>query len=528
MSFRSILGVVAVSTCMLPVACSSDDGGTPTTDSGVDTGADTGPLDPLAVPCTDTKDAVYGAPGALPADKGAILKCSPADTIAKAALQAKVDGIGYKGKALTSGYRSYRILYRTERGTKTPSAGYTSAMVFLPDTPRAAKLPLVLFGRGSRGQAAKCAPSRLEPEGAYVQGDYDAAVLPLVGAGYAVIAPDLSGYANFGAADNPVAAYGNANDSGKALLDGSRALRKLVPSILSDKVVLVGHSQGGHVALSGAALSGTYGVDGTLAGVALYAPLWLAQRTWGALLLLADVYPIATEPTPNAVSIWYHYTTSELLDGPGHGGDVFKADKRAAIKTFVESDCWAKNYPKLEALGTKATDLFDPRSTRPSPTPPPPARRAHRRPGQDPLRDLAGPLQGRPSSLSAVKAPVLFMYGASDTTIPPQRVTCADRHDGEGRRQAHLLRRPRPGPRRHRPRQVELRRRLDRQRRPRRDRPGGLRKGQGSDPRHRRQARHLRPDSPERLSSPGRRRTPRPSTGRDYRPIVCGSKVVAL
>lgn len=426
MSFRSILGVVAVSTCMLPVACSSDDGGTPTTDSGVDTGADTGPLDPLAVPCTDTKDAVYGAPGALPADKGAILKCSPADTIAKAALQAKVDGIGYKGKALTSGYRSYRILYRTERGTKTPSAGYTSAMVFLPDTPRAAKLPLVLFGRGSRGQAAKCAPSRLEPEGGYVQGDYDAAVLPLVGAGYAVIAPDLSGYANFGAADNPVAAYGNANDSGKALLDGSRALRKLVPSILSDKVVLVGHSQGGHVALSGAALSGTYGVDGTLAGVALYAPLWLAQRTWGALLLLADAYPIATEPTPNAVSIWYHYTTSELLDGPGHGGDVFKADKRAAIKTFVESDCWAKNYPKLEALGTKATDLFDPAFDAAVTNA---AAAGSACPTADPGKTLCETWLARYKadrpSLSAVKAPVLFMYGAKDTTIPPQRVTCA-------------------------------------------------------------------------------------------------------
>lgn len=410
--------------------CSSDDGGTPAADSGTDTGsdtgADTGPLDPLAVPCADTKDAIYGDPGTLPADKGAIVKCSPADKVDKAALQAKVTGLGYAGKALTSGYRSYRIVYRTERGTVPATAGYTSAMVFLPDTPRAAKLPVVLFGRGSRGQAPKCAPSRLEPEGAYVQGDYDAAVLPMVGAGYAVIAPDLSGYANFGAKDNPVAAYGNAADSGKALLDGSRALRKLVPSILNDKVVLVGHSQGGHVALSGAALSGTYGVDGTLAGVALYAPLWLPQRTWAALLLLADLYPIATEPTPNAVSIWYHYTTSELLDGPGHGGDVFKADKRAAIKTFVESDCWAKNYPKLEALGTKATDIFDPAFDKAVTNP---AATGDPCPTTDPDKSLcekwiARYKADRPS-LSGLKAPVLFLYGGKDTTIPPVRVTCA-------------------------------------------------------------------------------------------------------
>ncbi len=438
--FPALFGSLLVTSASVAGCSSSDPGPAAPNDSGVDAVVDSGPADPLAVPCTDTKDAIYGDPGTLPADKGAILKCSPADKVAKADLQKKAVDQGYKGKDFTSGMRTYRITYRTERGTTTPTAGYTSAMVFLPDTPRNAKVPVVLLGRGSRGQGPKCAPSRYEPEGAYVQSDYESNIFPLVGAGYAVIAPDLSGYANFGAKDNPVAAYGNGNDNGKALLDASRAIRKLVPSILSDKNVIVGHSQGGHVALSGAALSSTYGLDGTLAGVAVYAPLWLAQRTWGALLVLADSYPIATSPTPNAVSIWYHYTTGEILDGPGRGGDVFRADKRDGIKKFVESACWAKNYPDLEALGTKATDLFDPTFSDAVAS----GAAGGGCPTADPGKALCEKWLARykadRASLNGLKAPVVVLYGVKDATIPPERVTCAiDKIEKDGLKPTYCI-----------------------------------------------------------------------------------------
>ena len=67
----------------------------------------------------------------------------------------------------------------------------------------------------------------------------------MVGAGFPIIVPDLAGYANFGAAGNPISGYAAAADVGKSTLDGARALAKMFPRAFSGKVALVGHSQGG-------------------------------------------------------------------------------------------------------------------------------------------------------------------------------------------------------------------------------------------------------------------------------------------
>ncbi|MBI2396133.1 MAG: alpha/beta fold hydrolase [Deltaproteobacteria bacterium] len=410
------------------IACSgSDDGGgaTPTPD----TGADADVPDPaLAITCADPESSVYGDPGALPADKGAIIKCAKGDRIDKAALEAKARANAYVGKPFTSGAKIYRVLYRTERGGPGAKPGYSSAIVYLPDTPRAAKAPLILAAHGSRGQAAACAPSRLTPEGEYVRGDFESLVLPFVGAGFPVIAPDSAGYANYGAKDNPPSVYGGWDDVGKGLLDASHAMRKLAPSILSDEVVLAGHSQGGHTALAALALSATYSVSGKIKAVVTAAPLWLPQRTWASLFLLEDSYPFTTSPNPNMVNIWYHYTHGELLDGPGKGLDVFKADKRDGIKKLMDEACWAARYPALEALGAKASDIFDPvfvdsiMAT---------ASSGAACPTAEPKKAIcekwmARYLADRPKIEGAAKdVPILFLYGNKDTTIPPDRITCA-------------------------------------------------------------------------------------------------------
>jgi hypothetical protein len=58
------------------------------------------------------------------------------------------------------------------------------------------------------------------------------------------------------------------------------------------------------------------------------------------------------------VSIWYHYTHGELLDGAGHGVDLFIPSKQAGIKSFVDGNCWAEQYPDLVALGSTVSDVF--------------------------------------------------------------------------------------------------------------------------------------------------------------------------
>jgi pimeloyl-ACP methyl ester carboxylesterase len=371
-------------------ACSSSGGGgAPSADGGPDGTTVEAGEGGVAVsftpvnPCTDSIDSIYADPGDVSGfAKGDIIKCAhDADYTAAALLAtAKVPagpGIGswpadagdagtppYSGKDFTSGAHVYRVLYRTERGDANSSPGYSSATVFIPDTPRkgaTTALPIVLAAHGSRGQAGRCAPSKADPAAYEVNADFIHLVYPFVGFGFPVIAPDLAGYANYGAARNPPSAYDAVNDVGKSNLDGARALRKLIPAGLTDKIIITGHSQGGYTALDTLTLSDSYGVDGTIAAVAVYTPLWVSQRAFGAIFNLPDSYgSMALNPNNVAVAIWYHYTHSELLDGPGHGIDLFQPSKQALIKSFVDNDCWSPQYPELLDAGASANDFFLP------------------------------------------------------------------------------------------------------------------------------------------------------------------------
>lgn len=363
----SLVVLPLLATGALFVACSEDTPEaitTPNTDAGSEAGdGGTATLDVPSMPCTDSEESIYADPGALSADpsaRGAVLKCNKQPDLAKDAMQAKATELGYSGKPLTSGAHVYKILFRTERGDAASSPGYSSALVFIPDTPRADKLPIIVGARGSRGQAEKCAVTKLDPALQGINDDALRMIYPLVGSGYAFIVPDLAGYANFGAAGNPPSAYAQAADVGRGTLDGSRALKKLFPA-LDDKVVLVGHSQGGHSALAALAMSETYGAAAPIVGTAVYAPLWVTSRAWGALLYrpVGQDYPIAQATSIANVDVWYHYTQGELLDGPGEGKKVFKADKQAAIEEFVKNECWGTNA--LSALGvTYIDELYDP------------------------------------------------------------------------------------------------------------------------------------------------------------------------
>jgi hypothetical protein len=48
------------------------------------------------------------------------------------------------------------------------------------------------------------------------------------------------------------------------------------------------------------------------------------------------------------------------MDGQGHGGDVFSASAKNAVKDIVETSCWVESYPQLQAVATHVGDLYDP------------------------------------------------------------------------------------------------------------------------------------------------------------------------
>ena len=413
---------------VLAAACSSSRSNTTpaATDAGTDAtvvvaaGAFT-----LEVPCTDTIESVYADPGPLPAEKGAIIRCAVDKVLTKDQVTAGAEGRA-GAKPFTSGARVYRVLFRTERGDDANSAGYSSAVVYVPDTPRVAPgsgklLPVIVTGHGTKGQGGACAPSKT--------GTDPYLLYPIVGAGFALIAPDLAGFANFGAPNNPPNAFGSAADAAKSTLDGARALRKMFSKSVSDQVVLIGHSAGGSSVLSALALNESYGSGGKLAGVVSYAPLWFSQASWGALPFAAANFPTATFPNVNASAIWYVYTHGELLDGPGHGGDAFAAAKRDAVKNFVNTICEPDLSP-VKQIGTDINDIYDPDFA-------------------NSLKLPAGIASGCQNDLcakwktrfnadrphiagGAAQTPLLVPYGGSDPETPADRMACAfDRLDSD-------------------------------------------------------------------------------------------------
>jgi pimeloyl-ACP methyl ester carboxylesterase len=393
-------------------ACSSGDAAAPVTAPVVDAGP---PFVPgtlaLEVPCPDAVADVYADPGALPAEKGAILKCARDGDMSAADIAASVPG--YMGKPFTSGAHVYRILYRTERGDAASSPGTSSAIVFIPTVPRALPLPVVVVSHATRGQGPNCAASKLNE--LYQEG-------PLVGAGFAVIAPDLAGFANYGAPGNPPNIYAGAAEAGKSTLDGAKALRRMFSTSLSDQVALVGHSQGGFTALAALAQSNTYDAGGTIAGVFAFAPLWLAQTSWGALPLRAKNFPFKDARLTNSVAIWYVYSHGEAFDGPGHGLDPFRPEKRDAVKSFADSVCDDDTLAPLLAMGNDLSDVYDPSFTNSVGFA---AATAGACSDDVCEKWIARFAADRPHLTgAAAKVPIMIAYGGMDEAIPADRMAC--------------------------------------------------------------------------------------------------------
>ena len=123
------------------------------------------------------------------------------------------------------------------------------------------------------------------------------------------------------------------------------------------------------------------------------------------------------------VSIWYHYTHAELLDGPGEGIKLFKPEKREIVQKFVNESCWhepelIKNNAKFvyeyfedsftSAVGAAAAGLAECNGNATCD------------------KWIARYKADRPNLTgAAAQAPLLLLYGSDDETIPDDRMQCA-------------------------------------------------------------------------------------------------------
>jgi hypothetical protein len=442
------------------LACGSDDGpsrsgsdedGNTGGAKGEDAGADVAASFDLGIPCSDASDSLYGDPGELPAEKGAILRCVDDGTLTKDDVAARLADLkvvtSYEGDAVTNlydgpaplaGVHTYRVLYRTERGNGDP--GYSVAAMYVPDVDAEERLPLLLLAHGSRGQGPKCAPTVTPegdgvgtdaPDGRWVHDDLEGMLWPLVSAGFAVAVTDSAGFSNYRAEGNPISGFADVKDMAKSFLDSGHAMRKLLPHGTTDDVLLLGLSGGGHTVLGSLEVANDYEAPGNIIAAAVYSPLWFAQRAWGVTMspvaVSAGIKLNVSSGVPAA--IWYHYTHAEMYDGPGEGRKLFKPEVQDAVDDFVDNVCWSDTYKRLEEATrpeAPASDFFVPelvaavgnaalnRSCDSSPDKPLCEKWMASYRGDHPV--LTG---------AAAKVPLLLSYGFKDTTIPPERIKCA-------------------------------------------------------------------------------------------------------
>jgi dienelactone hydrolase len=153
------------------------------------------------------------------------------------------------------------VLYRSI-GEDGKAIAVSGAVAVPRGRPPKGGWPILTWAHGTTGIADICAPSRAPAMAANAKGPLEA----WLKAGFAVVRTDYQGLGTRG-----THLYLVGKDEGRSVLDVVRATRQLDPR-LGKRVVIAGHSQGGHAALWAAALAPKWTPELDLHGTVAYAP----------------------------------------------------------------------------------------------------------------------------------------------------------------------------------------------------------------------------------------------------------------
>jgi alpha-beta hydrolase superfamily lysophospholipase len=266
-------GLAAVASLVLLAAC---------TGGRTDTGGPSG-----SVPATTAPErppaGFYAVPAPLPpGPPGALIRAVP-----------------IAGLPVLPDSRAWAVLYHS-RDFDGRDVAVSGVVVVPPGAAPPGGRPVVVWGHGSSGLADRCAPSH-----GGLMGAFGPWLSGLLQQGLVVAATDYQGLGTPGPARTLIGL-----SAGRAVLDVARAARGLAAAGAGGRVVLAGHSEGGHAVLWAAELARSYAPELQVLGVATSAPgaelattLKLSRFrpvaiTSGAMLIVvawSDAYRVPTE-----------------------------------------------------------------------------------------------------------------------------------------------------------------------------------------------------------------------------------------
>ncbi len=328
----------------------------------------TGAVKPMTVawssPGPSTVPSFYDPPSPLqPAAPGTLIR------------EEKVTGVpGFPANATL-----WRILYhsRSISGADIAVSGY----IAVPTAPApSAGRPVITWAHGTTGVARICAPS-LFSRASDASGIYLAPGLSqFIDAGYVVAATDYQGLGGPG-----VHPYLVGQAEGQNVLDAARAARHLSGAHASSRVVIVGHSQGGHAALFAVQLARTYAPDLHIAGTVAIAPLTETSKA----LPLAEQFG-ETDLLSMAGFAWSHTYTDLPMTS------FFVAAAIPTIDKLMTTTCGNQIYTAMQSI--PAAHVLAP--------------------GFASNPALVAHLHQNDPGMVHTDSPILIAQGTADTTVP--------------------------------------------------------------------------------------------------------------
>jgi pimeloyl-ACP methyl ester carboxylesterase len=285
---------------------------------------------------------------------------------------------------LTNAKVNQLILYRSTSVRGKPIA--VSGAIHIPKgkAPKGG-WPVITYAHGSTGVADRCAPTR--DSGSDIVRLYSTYIEPVLeswlAAGYAVVRTDYEGLGTKG-----VHPYLVGRSEGRGVLDIVRAARQAQKS-LGDRVVIAGHSQGGHAALWAAALAPKWTPELKVRGGVAFAPASHLGETLPAL-------EGSTQPSPLTAYLAIGGAGLDAAD-PGLKLKSLMSDKALALFPQTNSRCLPELQTSDSFGGLAGSEFF--------------------RDGAN-LDDVHRAVSANdPEELTGIAAPLLVAQGTADTTV---------------------------------------------------------------------------------------------------------------